>query len=410
MSNSRPPTSADDPEDSPASEHAPAPEEPSSPHEESAKITKPEAKAEPDNDPVEVKSEAVDESSPSGSAAPHEEVNAETGEETTEPENKPDIDLEGVRAATVISMSGGPRSSRAKWAFINLGIKLFKLTARFFPAILMLGGLSYSYIHFFGAPPIMEKILTTPTIERITSNPTVDAVLNKVGIDLPTKEERAEAAKAAEASGEANQPTSRVGKMLQQTRDVVAASDARVNMGNALAEGSFEAMDDLLAEQDGGEEGTEGGAASTAAAAPGGSGDPLTAGAQAVALPELVSVSTYAGSNAVWSEFRNEAEAAAAAAAQGKIEEPDARLDTNPREVVYTSDVEPSPAFRAWLRSLQIGGVMTGPEPKALINNMTFAPGEMVDYNLRVTFEGLAEDDTLMVFKDATNAYLTIVH
>ena len=202
--------------------------------------------------------------------------------------------------------------------------------------------------------------------------------------------------------------------MLQQTRDVVAASDARVNMGNALAEGNFEAIDELLADQDSEEEGAEGGASSTAAAATGGSGDALTAGAQAVELPELVSVSTYAGSNAVWTEFRNEAEAAAAeaaaAAARGEIEAPEKVVNTAPREIVYTSEVEPSPAFRAWLRSLKIGGVMTGPEPKALINNMTFGPGEMVDYNLRVTFEGLAEDDTLMVFKDATNAYLTIVH
>ena len=393
MSNSRPPSPADDSDD------PPVPAKDSATAETTVEAESPKPVSEAKNSSAEGADDASEEAGAPREVVASEEVVA-TGDET-EPANKPDVDLEGVRAATEISMSGGPSSSRAKWAFINLGIKLFKLTARFFPALLMLGGLSYSYIHFFGAPPIMEKILTTPTIERITSNSTVDAVLNKVGIDLPTKEEREEAAKAAEASGEANQPTSRVGKMLQQTRDVVAASDARVNMGNALAEGNFEAIDELLADQDSEEEGAEGGASSTAAAATGGSGDALTAGAQAVELPELVSVSTYAGSNAVWTEFRNEAEAAAAeaaaAAARGEIEAPE-------------KVVEPSPAFRAWLRSLKIGGVMTGPEPKALINNMTFGPGEMVDYNLRVTFEGLAEDDTLMVFKDATNAYLTIVH
>ena len=27
-----------------------------------------------------------------------------------------------------------------------------------------------------------------------------------------------------------------------------------------------------------------------------------------------------------------------------------------------------------------------------------------------ITFEGFAEDDTLLVFRDATNAYLTVIH
>ena len=41
---------------------------------------------------------------------------------------------------------------------------------------------------------------------------------------------------------------------------------------------------------------------------------------------------------------------------------------------------------------------------------MTFRPGETVDYNLRITFEGFAKDDTLLVFRDANNAYLTVIH
>jgi hypothetical protein len=79
-------------------------------------------------------------------------------------------------------------------------------------------------------------------------------------------------------------------------------------------------------------------------------------------------------------------------------------------EIVYTSDVEPSPAFRAWLRSIKVGSVLGGVQPKAFINNMTFEPGSTIDYTLGITFEGLAENDTLIVFKDRTGAYLTTTY
>ncbi len=317
-------------------------------------------------------------------------------DETSSQPKRPDLDLEGVRAATEISMSGGPRSSQAKWAFINLFIKLFKLSARLFPMLLMLAGMSFGYIHFFGAPPIMDKVMSTPTMIQLTSNPTVKATLNAVGIEVLTPEERAEAAK--------EKPKSKVGQMLDQTREVVAASNARVNLGNAIAEGDFQAIEEMAAteETDDTAAGEEG-----AATDPSGPPDPLSAGAQAVSLPQPVSVSTYAGSDARWAEFREEADGAAAVAAMlGKEKAAAAPV----REVmVYTSDVPPSPAFREWVRKVQIGGVLPGPEPKALINRMTFRPGDTVDYNLRITFEGFAEKDTLLVFRDATNAFMTVV-
>jgi hypothetical protein len=393
MSDSRSPAPADDPADSPAPEN-----------QETAV-------------PAEKPAESADSPEPTATdaAAKTDASDAPADAKDTATAAKPPVDLEGVRAATMISISGGPKSSRLKWGLINLFIKLFKVSARFFPVILVLGGLTYSYTYFFGSIPIADKILTNPVVEKITSTPTVDSMLNKVGIDLPTKEERAEAAKEAEARGEPAEPQSRVAQMLQQTRDVVAASDARVNMGNALAAGDFSTAEAMLAEQD--PESAEG----TEATAPGtvdtnvSSSNPAATGAGGGSSPtngspdEAVKVSTYAGSNAAWAAFRDEADAAAAQAELDRlagIEAPPA--PPAPREVVYTSEVEPSPAFRAWLRSVQIGGMMPGNDPKAIINNMTFRPGEMIDYNLRVTFEGFAQDDTLIVFKDHTNAILTV--
>ena len=86
----------------------------------------------------------------------------------------------------------------------------------------------------------MDKVMSTPTMEKITSNPTVEAMLDKVGIEVLTPEEREEAA--------VKKPKSKVDQMLQQTRDVVAASNARVNLGNARAEGAFAGAEDTVAE------------------------------------------------------------------------------------------------------------------------------------------------------------------
>lgn len=190
MSDSRSPNPADDAEDSPKPENttASAPDSGSTDHV-NTPIKLERRKAKEDETALEEKG-AEDESKPETSPDETDEESTESGEDDTESGETPDIDLEGVRAASMISMSGGPKSSRAKWAFI----KLFKLTARFFPALLMLGGLSYSYIHFFGAPPIMDKVMSTPTMEKITSNPTVEAMLDKVGIEVLTPEEREEAA------------------------------------------------------------------------------------------------------------------------------------------------------------------------------------------------------------------------
>ncbi|MBT5902479.1 MAG: hypothetical protein HOH58_10265 [Opitutaceae bacterium] len=399
MSDSRPPNTADDPEDSPKPENAAASSQDPTPAKDAENLATPEKKTATDEQTTPAADNAADKSPAEDSSALANEETAATGEVEAESTGTPDVDLEGVRAATMISMSGGPKPSRLKWALINLFIKLFKLTARFFPALLMLGGLSYSYIHFFGAPPVIDKLMSTPTMQRITSNSTVEAVLDKVGVEVLTLEEREKAA--------AEKPKSKVDQMLQQTRDVVAASNSRVNLGNALAEGDFQEIEDMVAAVEAAEEGdgseSEGDSSETD-----GTPDPLTAGAQAVVLPEPVSVSTYAGSNAEWAKLREEADGAAAVAELlgEEIAEPEAP----PREVIYRSEVPPSDAFRKWVQDVQIGGALPGDDPKALINRMTFRPGETVDYNLRITFEGFAKDDTLLVFRDANNAYLTVIH
>jgi len=307
----------------------------------------------------------------------------------TRPPDTPD--LEGVRAASEISMSGGPQSSRAKWAWINLGIKLFKLTAKFFPALLLLGGLSLSYFYFVGAPPVVQKMKLNPVVQKVAAT---------VGVEL-------EVPKVDEETGEIVQPQGRLDQMLQQTRDVVAMSDQRVNTANAIADGGFDidsAMDGI--EMPGEEEGepaageTNGATETTTEALPEVDEARRLADYQD-AVAAQGPMRTYSSGDSEW-----------AAIAREEVVETETPLEKDaPRQVRdldYTSFIRPSAEFRAWLRTVRIGSVMTGEEPKALINSMTFTPGSTVDYVLGVTFEGLAENDTLLVFRDRTGAVLTI--
>jgi len=309
----------------------------------------------------------------------------------TTPPDTPD--LEGIRAASEISMSGGPQSSRAKWVWINLGIKLFKLGARFFPFLLLLGGMGYSYIYFMGVPAPVQKLKLNPVVQKVAET---------VGVEMEIPE-------VDEETGEMIAPQGRLDQMLQQTKDVVAASDARVNMANAIAGDGFDigaALEDLE------EPGAEGGES-----AEGGSTDPETASEQVPVASEAERLAAYQEAVAAQGTMRTYSSGDsewAAIAREDVVEEEPAEAEVEEerkvRDLDYSSFIEPSPAFRRWLQGVRIGSVMTGEEPKALINNMTFTPGSTIDYMQGITFEGLAEGDTLLVFKDRSGAILTIAY
>lgn len=301
-------------------------------------------------------------------------------------------DLEGIRAASEISMSGGPQSSRAKWVWINLGIKLFKLGAKFFPALLMMGGLAYSYIYFMGAPPVVQKMKLNPVVQKVAAT---------VGVEIETPE-------VDEETGEVIQPQGKLDQMLQQTKDVVAMSDKRVNTANAIASGGFDidsaldGLEDSLAEEGEATETEE----DSAAVKPVEELPEVDHAARLANYQEAVAAQgtmrTYSSGDSEWAAIAREG------VVEEEVAEEEAEGPRQVRDLDYTSFIRPSPQFREWLRNVRIGSVMTGEEPKALIDNMTFTPGSTVDYMLGVTFEGLAENDTLLVFKDRTGAVLTI--
>ena len=101
---------------------------------------------------------------------------------------------------------GGPGSSILNWLGVGILIRLFRLSVKFVPIVFAMIAAIYGYTYFFGSIPVLESIKNQLGFSKV----------------LPTPE------------------SSRVDKMLQQTRDAIASSDSRVHLGNAIAGGELD--------------------------------------------------------------------------------------------------------------------------------------------------------------------------
>lgn len=63
-----------------------------------------------------------------------------------------------------------------------------------------------------------------------------------------------------------------------------------------------------------------------------------------------------------------------------------------------------SPAFRAWVQGLKISGVRTGSTPRIFIERTAYAPGDLVNPQLGITFEAYETATRTLVFKDRSGA------
>lgn len=66
---------------------------------------------------------------------------------------------------------------------------------------------------------------------------------------------------------------------------------------------------------------------------------------------------------------------------------------------------EASAAFRSFVANMKISGVMTGSQPKALINGKLVHAGAVIDATLGIVFEGIKGDQ--LVFKDQSGVTVT---
>jgi hypothetical protein len=91
---------------------------------------------------------------------------------------------------------------------------------------------------------------------------------------------------------------------------------------------------------------------------------------------------------------------------QEALEQVVVEVDQPPPEKLV-SLVKPSARFLQWTSELQVSGVRKGVTPKVMLNGLTFGVGATVDRRLGIVFEGLSENDTVLVFRDKTAAMLT---
>jgi 3-oxoacyl-ACP reductase-like protein len=65
---------------------------------------------------------------------------------------------------------------------------------------------------------------------------------------------------------------------------------------------------------------------------------------------------------------------------------------------------EPTLQFRAFVDHLKINGVRTGPPPRLFVEGISCRPGDVLDHDLGVIFDGLDSTSNEIIFKDATGA------
>ena len=253
-------------------------------------------------------------------------------------------------ANSTASHSRPPVVGRSGWG-AGLLIRLFALSTKFVPIAGVLVGGYYSYTYFFGPVPVVE------------------------------------AAAARLGAAPASSGGSKAGQMLQQTRDVVAANDSRVGFANALAGDLTEGFPETAEPE---------------------SADPLPV--SLAVLPPIeakVEAPPPAPKVAILDQLAMfEAERAQQDAVAREVETVAIEPGPEPEKVV--SSVPPSARFRQWASELRISGVRTGDSPKVMVNGLTLGVGGTIDHRLGITFEGLAQNDQVLVFKDRTDALLTV--
>jgi hypothetical protein len=66
-----------------------------------------------------------------------------------------------------------------------------------------------------------------------------------------------------------------------------------------------------------------------------------------------------------------------------------------------------TPAFRAWIESARVTGVITGTSPKAIINGRLVRPGDMIDAGEGIALDSIDAANKQLVFRSRSGATAT---
>ncbi|HWA28085.1 MAG TPA: hypothetical protein VG734_20710, partial [Lacunisphaera sp.] len=107
-----------------------------------------------------------------------------------------------------------------------------------------------------------------------------------------------------------------------------------------------------------------------------------------------------------------ETTAAAAKPGEPKAGEPAVATtpEPKPEEVKPAAPPKPPPAppasiaFRGWVENLKIAGVRGGANPRVFVGKSSYSPGDLVNPQLGITFDGYNPETRMLTFKDKTGA------
>lgn len=117
---------------------------------------------------------------------------------------------------------------------------------------------------------------------------------------------------------------------------------------------------------------------------------------QPVPAPEAVEPPAPAADEAKSEPSTTEAEPKAVA--------PVVKAQPAPKPAEAYEPPPPSAAFKAWVDGLRVGGVRTGANTRVFISGTAYEPGELVNPQLGITFEGYDSATRHLIFKDKSGA------
>ena len=261
--------------------------------------------------------------------------------------------------------SSVPRSSARQERSVLA--KLLMLFVKLMPVAMVLYGGYYGYQQFFGEISAEERA-------AYYRSPT------------------------AGAAGSAEAPTSRVGMMLQQAKDSIAAHDNNVHVANAIAENPGD-LDGIQATVD-----------QLAARAVEAKAPPPPQAKVTLAFDEAAAMAAVAGTASGGSE-----QSAAAPAnfsgpmSTASLGEDGAIAGGAPTSVTIVakeiSIAEPSLEFRSWVSRVSVSGVRVGEdEARAFVSGRLVRSGMTVDHRLGIVFSHVDTEQRLLMFRDKAGA------
>ena len=286
-------------------------------------------------------------------------------------------------------LRGGPGSSIFSWISGKIFGRRFRLAAKLVPITGALVGGIYCYTYFFGSIPIIESLKAELGIAVVRQQP----------------------------------QQSRVDQMLQGARDSISANDTKVHLGNAIATGDIATshaieIGELRITKEAAKE------LSITKALP---KRPTVKAARESILSDAFD-SLASAFNTVEETIKSVTssdEPAVAASASTSASDPGIVISpyedyeqtvtvvqdvggsrSRFRNMDYKSGPAASAGFRSLIQSIRIGTVKSGFRPTVKISGRTFSAGSIIDFSLGVTFEGLAYNDTVLVFKEQSGPIL----